>query len=217
MFKKTLLMILILVFCTVSVDAFFLNRKPEAPPPIVINNNTNLSIGSLNMSGDIYMNNYTIWSPVLVNATLVSFITLYVNNSFEVEENLTVGGNLSVGDSICLNSTCIDDWTDIPPYPISYSGTLTVTGGVGSVSLSNLNVGATNVKINRTVTDNFFNAKIYNTATGDRLVWMQSKSFHNGTALSNPAGKLYDDISINITDADEDGTYSYLIEGEYYG
>lgn len=212
---KGLIIFLIIISFTSVVSASWF--RPETPPPIVINNQTNLTVGSINMSGDLYMNNNTIWNPVLFNASFINYIINIVNGSFIVTDNMFVGENLTVNGSICLNGSCIEDWDEINPTPRTYTGTINVVGGLGSTVLYNLNLSTTSVRINRSINDNFFDAKIYDFDTSDRLGWLQSKSYHDGVALSKPAGQFYNNISIVISDADEDGTYSYTIEGEYYG
>ncbi len=93
--------------------------------------------------------------------------------------------------------------------------TITVLGGVGGITLDGINTQVDYIRVN--YTGAIFDVKVYNTDIGDYISWFKSRIISGGNASSHPYGTLYDNITINITDADTDGEYNVYWTGTYYG
>jgi hypothetical protein len=94
------------------------------------------------------------------------------------------------------------------------TGTITVTSGTGSVALTDVNIKSTYLGVSGpNKTNETFTITITDTDTGLVLSDFNARSNNSGNARSKSIGIPLTNITIDITSASVDGTYTYLVMG----
>ena len=93
------------------------------------------------------------------------------------------------------------------------TGTITVSGGTGTVAIADVNFSSLYLGVQGPNSNETFTIQIVDTATGVELELVQARSGDNGCARSKSLGLPLFDITINVTSASADGTYTYLLLG----
>jgi len=92
------------------------------------------------------------------------------------------------------------------------TGTVTVVGGEGSVSLSSVDIRSNFIGVQAPGSTDTFNVVITD-SSGVIISDFEARSSSGGCARSKSLGIPIYDVTINISDASADGDYTYLIMG----
>jgi len=93
------------------------------------------------------------------------------------------------------------------------SGTITVTSGSGSVALTNVNIKSDFIGVSAPNASDTFTVNVIDTDTGVILTTFEARESDDGVARSKSFGLSLYNITISITSASNDGSYTYLVMG----
>ena len=93
------------------------------------------------------------------------------------------------------------------------TGSITVASGTGTVNVDDVDFSSTYLGVKAPNTTDTFTVIFTDKATGVELEAVQARSGDNGVARSKSLGLPLFDVTITISSATSDGTYTYLMMG----